>query len=429
MYSSMKDDKQNPDTNASQVTDGASADSISMRAKMGPDATNTLANNPTQRETPAMSGAPRPDQAATSSESLADSETSVGQGSIGGEGGQQENKEVVPGSVQPGAGESQEQQERKQHPDSEPGNRYGGNFGNSVQGIYQDHDREENQLSGASRGEFGTHAHGNTHGGYGNQFRDTNTQGQYDLSDGPQANSYRSYSGRDDTFRPEQRQPGYAAYGQDNLPYEQLQPGSQADGEGSTYLNDNGSGYGRGQGYSADYGTSSLTDSNMGTNFNANPTGPRQRNQSEDQNSSRGGYDNQDYTQGGNGQRKNRDEQEQSYDQAENSDTNSRGTYQQPSARDRQEDKMNRSGSGDGKGDYSGKSTDGFGSQGGSYDDEYASSDPNNTQGAPVRGDYDNADKAQNYGADKRPEYRSDDKADYGSMPRRDKGRDTANND
>jgi hypothetical protein len=351
---------------------------------------------------------------------------SVGQGSVTGEPGQQENKEATPGQVQPGAGESQEQQERKTHTDSEPGNRYGGNFGNSVQDIYQDHDRDENQLSGASRGEFGTHGPGNTQGGYGNQFRDTDAYGNYDLSDGPQANSYRSYNGRDDEYR--QSPPAQIRYGQDNRPYEQLQPSPAVENDGSTYLNDNGSGYSRSRGYSNDYGTSSLADSNVATDMGRSSTSMQQRNQDEDQNSSRGGYDNQDYTQSGNGQRKSRDEQEQSFGQANVPDPNSRGTYQQPSPRDEAADEAGRSGSGNGQGDYSGNIPDGFGSKGGSYDDEYAPSDPNSTQGPPVRGDYDNADKAQNYGADKREEFRSQDNDDYGSAPRRDHGRDLGSN-
>ncbi|WP_324676021.1 hypothetical protein [Hymenobacter sp. GOD-10R] len=426
----MEDKTENPRNNESQVTDGADNNTTGMQAKMGAGVSNTLANSATQAETPAMNGTPNPNQDASSSESLVDSEMSVGKGSIGGPAGQQPNKEATPDDVQPGTGESQEQQERKQHSDSEPSNRYGGNFGNSVQPIYQDDDRRENQISGASRGEFGTQDHGNTQGGYGNQFRATNESGNYSLTDGLQSNSYQTYNGRDDTYRQESRNPNQVVYGQDNLPYEQLQPNAQAGNDGSTYLNDNGSGYGRGRGYSADYGTSSLTDSNMGTSSSSRSgLGDQQRNQNEDQNSSRGGYDNQDRTQGGNGQQTNRREREESYNEAGGSDANSRGTYQQPSARDEQDDKMNRSGSGNGQGDYNGKSTEGFGSQGGSYDDEYASADPNNKQGAPVRGDYDNADKAKNYGADKREEYRGDDKEDYGSAPRRNQGRDAADSD
>ncbi|HEX8349770.1 MAG TPA: hypothetical protein VF598_07400 [Hymenobacter sp.] len=421
----MKDEKQNPSNDESQVTDGANAESVGMESKMGAGGSNTLANNPTQPVTPAMSD-PSPDQAPSSSEALVDAEMSVGKGSVTGEPGNQENKEAVPEDVQPGTGESQEQQERKSQTDSEPSNRYGGNFGNSVQGIYQDHDREENQLSGASRGEFGTHGHGNTQGGYGNQFRDTNAQGHYDLSDGPQANSYRSYNGRDDEYR--QSQSAQMSYGQDNLPYEQLQPSPPTESDGSTYLNDNGSGYSQDRGYSNDYGTSSLADSNVGTDMSRATVGTNRRNQKEDQNSSRGGYDNQDYTQGGNGQRNNREEMERSYNQANVPDPNSRGTYQQPSARDQGADEAARSGSGNGQGDYNGNSSDGFGSKGGSYDDEYASSDPNSKQGAPVRGDYDNADKAQNYGAEKREEFRSQDEDDYGSAPRRDHSRDLGDN-
>ncbi|OUJ75374.1 hypothetical protein [Hymenobacter crusticola] len=424
----MEDKTENPRNNESQVTDGADSNTVSMQAKMGAGASNTLANSVTQSETPAMQGTPASDQKASSSESLVDSEMSVGKGNVGGPTGQQPNKEATPEDVQPGAGESQEQQERQQHSDSEPSDQYGGNFGNSVQDIYQDDDRHENQISGASRGEFGTQDHGNTQGGYGNQFRATNESGNYTLSNGPQENSYQNYSGRDDSYRQGQQSSTQVVYGQDNLPYEQLQPNAQAGNDGSTYLNDNGSGYGRSRGYSADYGTSSLTDSNMGTTpTNRSDLGAQQRNQNEDRNSSRGGYDNQDRTQGGNGQQTSRDEREDSYNQAAGiPDPNSRSTYQQPSARDEEENKTNRSGSGDGQGDYNGKTTEGFGSQGGSYDDEYASSDPNSKQGAPVRGDYDNADKAKNYGAEKREEYRAEDKEDYGSAPRRNQGRDAA---
>ncbi|UOQ74156.1 hypothetical protein [Hymenobacter cellulosilyticus] len=98
----------------------------------------------------------------TSSQSLADSEMSVGKGALDTEpGDEQENKEADRNAVRPGSAPAEEA----------PKADWGGQFGNSVEPIYRDDDRRENQLASPGRGEFGPQGSGGTQGGYGNQYR------------------------------------------------------------------------------------------------------------------------------------------------------------------------------------------------------------------------------------------------------------------
>ena len=69
--------------------------------------------------------------------------------------------------------------------------------------------------------------------------------------------------------------------------------------------------------------------------------------------------------------------------------------------------------------DAQGGTDKGFGSKGGSYNDEYDAATANQSGGSPARGDYNQQDAARNYGgaaADRNP---SDNSADYGPAPGR----------
>ena len=526
----MKEEEKNQDKNAGQqVTDGSAAAVTDTDAKMGVGANNTLANNPMQSETPGMQpgaldqpnrskGAT--DKAAVSSQSLVNSEMSVGQGAVTGEQGRQKNKEANPADMQakgatpkPIAKDLTDKNKGGQKPDGKGSKKdkpkssaaaadksgqqrqsdsqrrdaeaYGGNFNNSTQDIYRDHERDQNEAGAAGRGEFGSQGYGGTNGGYGNQYREPQTRGNY-YSDGQDRryggnygpNGYhpdqnqprrddrrpnygsdydRSYQGRyaephytDDATRnpaarnyEEQDRDYYQRRGNQNRDDNDQQSrrgnGDMNNGRGygdnngyrdesrSAYRNDNGSQQGRG-GYSNDYGNSS-GGGNYGGSRGYDPNRNSYRNQDEDYRSSRGGYDNQgprddENYRGGNNYRNNGNNQGRDENQGDNSRRSSyRNDYQ---------DRDDRSGftSGSGLSRYGGNSGQGYGSRGGSYDDEYGASNPNSNQGSPDRGDYRTEDRnRQNYGEQRREQYRNQqngDNTDYGSAPRRNRGRDEA---
>lgn len=426
----------NPANAEAQVTDGAHQSVISQDAKMGPGANNTLANNPNQTETPGMQG--KKDQDSSSSESLADSEMSAGEGAIEGEEEKQENKEADPRLGQAPTRPAGEEATDQAAGSTPSGEAYGGNFSNSTQASYRDHDRRENQLGGAARGEFGSQDSGNTQGGYGNQYRETDVAGESNegneryysgsnYNPGPQHNSYRDFDGRRDTYdQPApagtaqlQQQPG-SAQTEGNAP---SATGPDRDSQGQRFQNDNGSGYGPDSGFSEDYGRSSLAP---GSEVAEQGEPHRDlRNQSDDQTAStRGEYDPESGPENL-GQRQN---QEKTYGQGAYQDHDPKGSYDAPSERDEHESEHERSGYRGGSGDHGGSADQGFGSQGGSYNDEYNSANPSDPAGSPSRGDYDQADKAQNYGQEKREDFRSDsadsEQVDYGAAPRRNQGRD-----
>lgn len=253
----------------------------------------------------------------------------------------------------------------------------------STQASHEDPDRLENQESGAARGEFGAHGHqGHTHGGYGNQARVlTDPIKQEDqLQTGGAPDGYQARTGNGDQ-------------------------GEGMGGSGSQQ-NDNGSGPGLGQGFSVDYGnTSGGSPLPAGAPAATAGTG---RNQREDDHSSRGGYDNQGHPDD--------------------------STYRQPTVAadmgtltSSAQDEAGRSAAppeepnaGAGS-SYSGSSSEGHGSRGGSYNDEYDAADDNSQSGSPARGDYDSQDQSRNYGQDSRAQNRpaDSDEPDYGATPRR----------
>lgn len=419
--------------------------------KMGPDAQNTSANSALQPATPAM----QPDEAPAtadgasptpSTEELFDTEQSVGQGAVEA-GGERENAEANPADVAAAPTPPS---------DAQP-NAYGGNFGNDVQSSFQDHDRASNQRADANRGELGQqeYNHGATHGGYGNQYRETNyaaehnaaaeaTQeeyyGQGSAEPGPQHNAYRAYDGRG--LDPQQQ--GHAVRDTPTPPTGPVGAGPSTDGRGNTqdnrnlpgktgeaaaFQNDNGAPT-VGAAYAADYGHTSGVGLPADTPDHHQPGGPAGRNQREDGRSSRGGYDNQG-SQGG----RSHDQQpggnapagQQAPAPTAGTDAPQPEGYGYGHARSEETAPGNpdtgdsRNGFGPG-GSREGDVSQGHGSQGGSYDD----------QNPGARGpEYDNftqQDKAKNYGQEQRDDYRpaqdQPTEGDYGAAPRRNAGRD-----
>ena len=372
--------------------------------------------------------------AATSSEALAESETSVGQGAVGTSPAQQENHAVDPATLAPGEA-------------------YGGNFSNSTQGSYQDQERRDNQDSAPNRGEIGVQDEGGTtHGGFGNQNRLADYEPRHSAEDqyyggpgrsGRQDNAYRAYDGRDE--RPDARSDygfevgaptpntsGQAADAAPAGPGTPSGPGrdntnqpARADAL-SAHQNDNGSPTGPDRGFAADYGHTSLPG---GAGTDPEPTGAARRNQNEDGQSSRGGYENQ----GRGGGRVGHALEEQGVG-TDGLAPDQRG--QQPLSSqgygDRGRDEPNRApdyqpgDSRNGYGQsYGGSEKQGTGSRGGSYNDTYDDSKPDSQAGSPAKGDQRREDLDQNYGKEAQQENRSaDENSDDHGAPRRNAGRD-----
>ena len=343
---------------------------------------------PTSGTTPAATPVP------VSSEALADAETSMGEGAVDTDAQPQENKEADPADLVPEAS-------------------YGGNFGNSTQGSYQDQDRRENQDSDPNRGEFGAQdLGGTTHGGFGNQNRladyEPNNTAEDKYYGGPgragqQDNAYRSYDGRD--ARPDSR----TEYG--------FEPGT-APGPAATsanaHENDNGSAKGPDSGYAVDYGhTSGATGQHDG----AAPE-VAHRNQTEDYLPAQSGTDSQGRHDTGSystnqpemadqrGPRSDDPGRDQPNSVPDNNTGEKRNGYTQPEAN---------------KGD----AAQGIGSRGGSYNDAYDDSKPGSTTGSPAKGDQRAEDTARNYGSAARQANRTgdDNNTDHGA-PQRNAGRD-----
>jgi hypothetical protein len=302
---------------------------------------------------------------------------------------------------------------------------------------------------------------------------------------GPQHNAYREYDGRNERYDPRTEyhfEPGRrhdprdehhgpydrprfsSGYGDDYYRDRQYQTGNYNDGRGNSYdnrnqpdrgdaysgrQNDNGSRQGRGQGYADDYGHTSMNnpygrprydegynqrgsygqgDYGQGGGYSQ---GNSRRNQDEDYRSSRGGYDNQ----GSAGGRGGRHDDDHGYGQQRggvggtgqrNDITEGYGYGHSRNEQPRRPDYRtgdDRNGYGR---SYGGNSNQGYGSQGGSYNDAYDDSRRDSRAGSPARGDYTSQDAARNYGPGARDERRRghDDQNDYGPAPRRNAGRD-----
>jgi hypothetical protein len=333
-----------------------------------------------------------------------------------------------------------------------------------VQGSYHDDNRASNQRADANRGELGQQEYnqGATHGGYGNQYRETNPAAEHPRAEateekyygegaakpGPQHNAYRAYDGRN--LVPDQQ--GHAVR---DTPTPQVTAGGQptnnpTDGRGNThdtrnlpdeagpdaaFQNDNGAPT-VGPAYAEDYGHTSGVGLPAGTPDRHLPLGPNGHGDVEDQRSSRGGYDNQG-SQGG------RSHDQQPGGAPAAGDSGAPAPVNSPDApqtegygygheRSEQEQPGNpntgdsRNGFGPG-GSKEGDASQGHGSRGGSYDDE------NPGARGPEYDNFTQQDKAKNYGQDQRDDYRPEgndkpEDGDYGPEPRRNAGRDESSN-
>jgi hypothetical protein len=436
----MPSDEANSGPNS--IAGNTGAQPADASTKIGADVQNTNANSTLQPATPAMQA--EPTDAPAAAETFTNPATADYTGT-------QETNSPTPSDGANGPAPVLD--------DSQP-NVYGGNFGNDVQGSFQDPNRDSNQRSDASRGEFGQQEYnqGATHGGYGNQYREVDYPapnggvpetahqkyyGEGSGHPGHQHNAYRDYDGHD--LVPDQQ--GNAVRDTPTPPNNQLGGSPPTDGRGNTqdnrnlpdrddaaaaFQNDNGA-VKTSAGYADDYGHTSGVGLPTGTADNKATSGPDGRNQQEDQRSSRGGYDNQG-SQGG----RSRDQQPDGGPAANEKAPapidapNAPQTEGYGHGHERSEAAVpgnpdtgdERSGFGRG-GSQEGNTSQGFGSQGGSYDDQ--------NPGARTP-EYDNTtqeDKARNYGQEQRDDYRpANDKpvdGDYGPEPRRNAGRDETN--
>ena len=321
-----------------------------------------------------------PPTTSASSEALAAAETSMGDGALDTHDGPRENQEANPENLKPKAA-------------------YGGSFGNSTQGSFNDQPRRDNQDSDPSRGEFGAQdLGGTTHGGFGNQNRAADYEPRNSAEDqyygGPGAPGHQdnAYGGRDE--RPNSRtEYGFEAGAAPTTGA--LAPNSNQ--------NDNGALPGPDSGYANDYGHTSLRGA-AGPATAPPETG--QRNQTEDYLPTQSAPD----------------AQGRQPDARADQNTNLAGTPGPRSADAAQPAPHERTG-------YvqapSGDTAKGLGSRGGSYNDAYDDSRPGSTTGSPAQGDQRREDTAQNYGAEAREENRATDEeneADHGA-PRRNAGR------
>ena len=345
---------------------------------------------------------------------------------------------------------------------STPANRdtpaaYGGNFSNSTQGSYQDEDRRSNQESSPTRGEFGAQdLEGTTHGGFGNQNRQADYTPSGSAEDqyyggaggaGPQDNAYRAYDGRDERadprhsygFEPGTPQANTSGQAADAAPSRPGMPSGPAmDNTNqpdradalSAHQNDNGSPVGPDRGFAADYGQTSLHDAAAPAPSGQESAEAPRRNQGEDGQSSRGGYDNQGKTGGTEGHR-----QEAEAVLPAGVPTGE-GRGQRPDSSlgygDRGRDaphQMPDYQTGSDRSGYvtteGGDAAQGVGSRGGSYNDTYDDSRPGSREGSPAKGDQRREDLDANYGDRAREDNRTgDDNASDHGAPRRNAGRD-----
>ncbi|MGI4875543.1 MAG: hypothetical protein ACRYFX_30685 [Janthinobacterium lividum] len=403
----MSDKEAQPGTNSIAGNTGAQPEAATT--KMGADAQNTNANS-TAQPTTIDAGLP-------SGQAPAPSEPNAAV---------PHDPATVPGAAAP----------TSDQPDS-----YGGNFGNDVQGSYNDPNRASNQTSAPDRGAFGQQQYnqGNTHGGYGNQYREFDPAAQHPAAEateeryygegasrsGPQHNSYSAYDGHDRV--PDQQgqairdtQP-VAAQHPGNAPAATAPPTDNRnlpgrDDQGAAFQNDNGSPT-TGGGYADDYGHTSGVGLPAATPDNHHPTTPGAQNQRDGQPSTRGGYDGTPPSDApGAPAPVNAPDAPQTEGYGYGHERSEEAVAGDPKTGD------SRSGFGPG-GSKEGDTSQGHGSQGGSYDDE------NPGARGPGHDNFTQQDKAQNYGQDQRADFRPADgdhptEGDHGPTPRRNPGRD-----
>lgn len=253
------------------------------------------------------------------------------------------------------------------------------------QPFAHDPNHEQNELAGPDRGEFGRQAsQGSTQGGYGNELS-RGAQTYAGSVEAPPATT--GYEGER-----QQRPAGFPDTGNGSYgtqPTGATQPAGSAVGPG--YVNDNAAPKGTDSGFAPNYGTSSLG----GSSNQAQPD-TQQRNQREDY---RPGH-----PEGGlEGLRTGVAPTNTSQGTGEADATPTSGTrsgYQAAGSPDAQ-----------------GSQEEGFGSKGGSYNDEYDEAAPKDGSGSPARGDYSQQDAARNYGGASDDRTHPNQSPDYGSAP------------
>lgn len=310
---------------------------------------------------------PQKPTSGTSSEPLAESETNVGQGGLPNNQTQEEqsNQEASPQHLQTPA--------------------------NTVaqQPFANDFNHEENELQGPSRGEFGRQSEqGYTQGGYGNE-RSRGPESYAGTLNAPAATT--GYDGEREQKPAGFQEPKGSRFGAELPAADAQTPSSVSAG----FANDNAAPKGTDSGYSENYGTSSL-GGGVAADASAQPE-PRQRNQRED-------YTPNHPEGGPRGLRTGLGDSNAGSGQQEAGTTPERGT---------------RSGYDATGTTAQGNEQKGFGTEGGSYNDEYDASNKSSTAGSPSRGDYDKQDAAKNYGGAAGDRTDNPDSPDYGAAPRR----------
>ncbi|GAB2769491.1 hypothetical protein HNQ93_000337 [Hymenobacter luteus] len=258
------------------------------------------------------------------------------------------------------------------------------------QPFAHDANHEQNEVAGASRGEFGRQSdQGITQGGYGAELSRGGATYAGTL-DTPAATT--GYIGEREQRPAGFEDAGNGSYG--TQPVGGTAPAGSA--VGAQFANDNAAPQGPDSGFADNYGTSSLG----GTRAGSSQPDATQRNQREDYRPS--------HPDGGpEGQRTGvaATNTSQGTDEADATPTaGSRSGYEAANSPDAQ-----------------GSEKTGFGSRGGSYNDEYdaATNSGDQTDSSPSRGDYSQENAARNYGGASDDRTSSDRRPDYGPMPGR----------
>ena len=255
------------------------------------------------------------------------------------------------------------------------------------QPVAHDRAHEQNEVAGASRGEFGRQSdQGATQGGYGDEV----SRG-LDTYAGPpvQAPATTGYVGER-----AQTDVGFPATGNGSFGTVAVGAGFNPESAvGRAFGNDNDAPLSTGSGYADTYGTSSLGGL---PNSGAQPE-RNQRNQQED-------YTPGHPADGPAGQRTGQAPTNAGYGHDEAGavppTTADRNGYQAA-----------------GSANSEGSTREGFGSKGGSYNDEYDSSEPDSRDSSPAKGDQTQQETAKNYGKTSDERTNDPDSPDYGAAP------------
>jgi hypothetical protein len=255
------------------------------------------------------------------------------------------------------------------------------------QPFAHDRNHEQNEVAGASRGEFGRQSdQGTTQGGYGNELSRGDATYAGPLGQ-PAATS--GYDGER-----EQRPAGKPSAENGSFGTQAVGAGQPAGSAvGTHFANDNAAPKGTDSGFADNYGTTSLG----GAATSAQPEAG-QRNQREDYtpNHPEGGPQGLHTGAAPSNASQGTDEAEAT------PGTGSRSGYRAA-----------------GSGDAQGGTEKGFGSKGGSYNDEYDDAKPAAAAGSPAQGDFDKEEGARNYGGASDDRTNAAHSPDYGSSPGR----------